>query len=86
MEYEPGTGSLSLFPSMHLETCEEPITSIQANIELETNHIGKGCDRDTYSEKSLHRLCGTNTVHNWGPLFKRNGTKSLAQGLLNSCT
>ncbi|KAG9332777.1 hypothetical protein JZ751_014876, partial [Albula glossodonta] len=58
IEYEPGTGSLALFPSMHLETCEEPITSIQASIELETNHIGKGCDRDTYSEKSLHKLCG----------------------------
>lgn len=58
IEYEPGTGSLALFPSLHLETCEEPITSIQASIELETNHIGKGCDRDTYSEKSLHKLCG----------------------------
>ncbi|KAJ8016604.1 hypothetical protein DPEC_G00008960 [Dallia pectoralis] len=61
IEYEPGTGSLALFPSMHLDTCEEPITSIQANIELETNHIGKGCDRDTYSEKSLHKLCGAST-------------------------
>ncbi|XP_067873059.1 calsyntenin-1 isoform X2 [Heterodontus francisci] len=58
IEYEPGTGSLALFPSMHLETCDEPITSIQTAIELETSHIGKGCDRDTYSEKSLHRLCG----------------------------
>ncbi|XP_028921603.1 calsyntenin-1 isoform X1 [Ornithorhynchus anatinus] len=58
IEYEPGTGSLALFPSIHLETCDEPITSIQATVELETNHIGKGCDRDTYSEKSLHRLCG----------------------------
>ncbi|XP_030624492.1 calsyntenin-1 [Chanos chanos] len=61
IEYEPGTGSLALFPSMRLETCEEPITSIQASIELETNHIGKGCDRDTYSEKSLHKLCGAST-------------------------
>ncbi|KAI4824198.1 hypothetical protein KUCAC02_012730 [Chaenocephalus aceratus] len=61
IEYEPGTGSLALFPSMHLETCDEPITSIRANIELETNHIGKGCDRDTYSEKSLHKLCGAST-------------------------
>ncbi|XP_056589286.1 calsyntenin-1 isoform X4 [Triplophysa dalaica] len=58
IEYEPGTGSLALFPSMRLETCEEPLTSIQATIMLETNHIGKGCDRDTYSEKSLHKLCG----------------------------
>uniref|UniRef100_UPI00398F81CA calsyntenin-1 isoform X2 n=1 Tax=Pristiophorus japonicus TaxID=55135 RepID=UPI00398F81CA len=58
IEYEPGTGSLALFPSMHLETCDEPIISIQAAFELETSHIGKGCDRDTYSERSLHRLCG----------------------------
>ncbi|KAL6119811.1 clstn1 [Pungitius sinensis] len=61
IEYEPGTGSLALFPSMHLETCDEPITSIRADIELETNHIGKGCDRDTYSEKSLHKLCGASS-------------------------
>uniref|UniRef100_A0A674N9N0 Calsyntenin 1 n=1 Tax=Takifugu rubripes TaxID=31033 RepID=A0A674N9N0_TAKRU len=61
IEYEPGTGSLGLFPSMHLETCDEPITSIRASIELETNHIGKGCDRDTYSEKSLHTLCGASS-------------------------
>ncbi|XP_067826453.1 calsyntenin-1 isoform X2 [Heptranchias perlo] len=61
IEYEPGTGSLALFPSMHLETCDEPITSIEATVELETSHIGKGCDRDTYSEKSLHRLCGASS-------------------------
>ncbi|KAK7878588.1 hypothetical protein WMY93_030424 [Mugilogobius chulae] len=54
--WQPG-----LFPSMHLETCDEPITSIRATIELETNHIGKGCDRDTYSEKSLHKLCGASS-------------------------
>ncbi|NXM84303.1 CSTN1 protein, partial [Oenanthe oenanthe] len=58
IEYEPGTGSLALFPGMHLETCDEPITSVETTVELETNHIGKGCDRDTYSEKSIHRLCG----------------------------
>ncbi|KAM6336725.1 LOW QUALITY PROTEIN: calsyntenin-1 [Alca torda] len=61
IEYEPGTGALALFPSMRLETCDEPITSIQATVELETNHIGKGCDRDTYSEKSIHRLCGASS-------------------------
>ncbi|XP_053308043.1 calsyntenin-1 isoform X2 [Spea bombifrons] len=61
IEYEPGTGSLALFPGIHLETCDEPITSIQANVQLETSHIGKGCDRDTYSEKSIHRLCGASS-------------------------
>ncbi|PKU37089.1 hypothetical protein llap_12608 [Limosa lapponica baueri] len=49
--------------NMRLETCDEPITSIQATVELETNHIGKGCDRDTYSEKSIHRLCDMNRHH-----------------------
>ncbi|XP_047727642.1 calsyntenin-1 isoform X4 [Prionailurus viverrinus] len=58
VEYEPGTGSLALFPNVHLETCDEPVASVQATVELETGHIGKGCDRDTYSEQSLHRLCG----------------------------
>ncbi|XP_037684511.1 calsyntenin-1 isoform X4 [Choloepus didactylus] len=58
IEYEPGTGALALFPNIHLETCDAPVASVQAVVELETGHIGKGCDRDTYSEKSLHRLCG----------------------------
>ncbi|KAE8591485.1 hypothetical protein XENTR_v10018464 [Xenopus tropicalis] len=61
IEYEPGSGSLSLFPGMHLETCDEPITSITAHVQLETSHIGKGCDRDTYSEKSIHKLCGSSS-------------------------
>ncbi|XP_026375677.2 calsyntenin-1 isoform X4 [Ursus arctos] len=58
IEYEPGTGTLALFPNIHLETCDESVASVQATVELETGHIGKGCDRDTYSEKSLHQLCG----------------------------
>ncbi|XP_017743402.1 PREDICTED: calsyntenin-1, partial [Rhinopithecus bieti] len=61
IEYEPGTGALAVFPNIHLETCDEPVASVQATVELETSHIGKGCDRDTYSEKSLHRLCGKET-------------------------
>lgn len=58
VEYEPGTGALALFPNVHLETCDASVASVQVAVELETSHIGKGCDRDTYSEKSLHRLCG----------------------------
>src|SRR3712207_7324572 len=42
----------TLFRSnVHLETCDESVASVQATVELETGHIGKGCDRDTYSEK-----------------------------------
>ncbi|CAM2097341.1 unnamed protein product [Caretta caretta] len=58
IEYMPGAGSLALFPSIHLETCDEPLWNIQATVELQTNHVAKGCDRDNYSEKSLRKLCG----------------------------
>ncbi|XP_029437521.1 calsyntenin-3 isoform X2 [Rhinatrema bivittatum] len=58
IEYLPGAGSMALFPRIHLETCEEPLWNIQATVELQTNHVAKGCDRDNYSEKSLRRLCG----------------------------
>uniref|UniRef100_A0A672KFT8 Cadherin domain-containing protein n=1 Tax=Sinocyclocheilus grahami TaxID=75366 RepID=A0A672KFT8_SINGR len=58
LDYEPGTGSKQLFPKMHLETCDGPLSSVRAMVELQTSHIGKGCDRETYSEKSLQKLCG----------------------------
>lgn len=58
MDYEPGTGSRPLFPKMHLETCEGPLSGVKVLVELQTSHIGKGCDRETYSEKSLQKLCG----------------------------
>lgn len=64
VDYEPGTGSKQLFPKMHLETCGGPLSSARTTVELQTSHIGKGCDRETYSEKSLQKLCGW-----WPQLF-----------------
>ncbi|KAF1467438.1 Calsyntenin-2, partial [Megadyptes antipodes antipodes] len=61
IEYKPGAGSIPLFPSIHLETCDGPVSSIHTTIELQTNYIGKGCDRETYSEKSLQKLCGASS-------------------------
>uniref|UniRef100_A0A4W4FLK2 Calsyntenin-3 n=1 Tax=Electrophorus electricus TaxID=8005 RepID=A0A4W4FLK2_ELEEL len=58
VEYTPGSGSVPLFPNLHLETCEESVWNIQATVELQTGHIGKGCDRDSYSDRSVRRLCG----------------------------
>uniref|UniRef100_A0A673HGS8 Calsyntenin-3 n=1 Tax=Sinocyclocheilus rhinocerous TaxID=307959 RepID=A0A673HGS8_9TELE len=58
IEYTPGSGSIPLFPNLHLETCEETVWNIQATVELQTGHIGKGCDRDSYSDRSVRRLCG----------------------------
>ncbi|KAJ3590440.1 hypothetical protein NHX12_008391, partial [Muraenolepis orangiensis] len=48
--YEPGTGCKQLFPSMHLETCGSPLSSTRTTVELQTIQIGKGCDRETYSD------------------------------------
>ncbi|XP_016156021.1 PREDICTED: calsyntenin-2 [Ficedula albicollis] len=61
IEYRPGSGSIPLFPSIHLETCDGPVSSIHTTIELQTTYIGKGCDRETYSEKSLQKLCGASS-------------------------
>nr|XP_046149384.1 calsyntenin-2-like [Oncorhynchus gorbuscha] len=61
VNYEPGTGSKQLFPKMHLETCGGPLSSVRTMVELQTSHIGKGCDRETYSEKSLQKLCGASS-------------------------
>ncbi|KAM9812305.1 calsyntenin-2-like [Syngnathus typhle] len=61
VDYEPGTGSKPLFPQMHLETCGGLLSSARTTVELLTNHIGKGCDRETYSEKSLQKLCGASS-------------------------
>lgn len=66
VDYEPGTGSKQLFPKMHLETCDGPLSSVRTTVELQTSHIGKGCDRETYSEKSLQKLCG------WFYIRKKN--------------
>ncbi|XP_062971225.1 calsyntenin-2 [Cynocephalus volans] len=61
IEYQPGSGSMPLFPSIHLETCDGAVSSLQITAELQTNYIGKGCDRETYSEKSLQKLCGASS-------------------------
>ncbi|XP_048650467.1 calsyntenin-2 [Marmota marmota marmota] len=61
IEYQPGSGSVPLFPSIHLETCDGAVSSLQVTAELQTNYIGKGCDRETYSEKSLQKLCGASS-------------------------
>ncbi|NWS85907.1 CSTN2 protein, partial [Toxostoma redivivum] len=61
IEYRPGSGSTPLFPSIHLETCDGPVSSIHSTIELQTSYLGKGCDRETYSERSLQKLCGASS-------------------------
>lgn len=60
VEYEPGTGHQFLTNSGHLQVCEDECEPehITVKLQLETKHIGKGCDRDTYSISSQRKLCG----------------------------
>ena len=36
--------------------------TLQAEVTLETSHIGKGCDRDTYNLASQRQLCGASDL------------------------
>ena len=60
VEYSPGSGRQEVFPSASLELCKVPceVERVRARVSLTTNHIGKGCDRDTYSVAAQRNMCG----------------------------
>ncbi|XP_011309111.1 calsyntenin-1 [Fopius arisanus] len=60
VDYAPGAGSQALIPSARLELCDAPciLRNLRATLTLATDHIGKGCDRDTYGVDSQRKLCG----------------------------
>ncbi|KAL1478216.1 hypothetical protein MTO96_016403 [Rhipicephalus appendiculatus] len=63
VEYTPGSGRRALFPDAQLELCEgacEP-EQLSTRLTLATRHVGKGCDRDTYSVDSQRKLCGASS-------------------------
>lgn len=63
IEYTPGSGRRALFPEARLELCDVPckLERVAAKVSLATRHIGKGCDRDTYSVESQRKLCGASS-------------------------
>lgn len=61
VNYIPSTGPHPLFPEASLHLCPEEkcdVETTETTVALETRHIGKGCDRDTYSLANQRRLCG----------------------------
>lgn len=60
IDYFPTSGRKDLFPNAQLRLCDDPcrVKSVNAKLTLATSHIGKGCDRDTYSVQSQRKLCG----------------------------
>lgn len=65
VDYAPGSGREDLFPTAQLKLCDVPCTvhSVQTKLTLATSHIGKGCDRDTYSVQSQRKLCGNTKAY-----------------------
>uniref|UniRef100_A0A6A7FN01 Calsyntenin-1 n=1 Tax=Hirondellea gigas TaxID=1518452 RepID=A0A6A7FN01_9CRUS len=63
VEYWPGSGRQELFPQATLELCSVPceVQEVHARVTLSTQHIGRGCDRDTYSVAQQRKICGANT-------------------------
>ena len=60
IDYAPSSGRVDLFPAADLQLCDVPcqVRQVDARVALTTAHIGKGCDRDTYSVSSQRKLCG----------------------------
>ncbi|KAH0552706.1 calsyntenin-1 [Cotesia glomerata] len=60
VDYAAGAGPQPLIPSARLELCDAPclLRNLRTTLTLATDHIGKGCDRDTYGVKSQRKLCG----------------------------
>lgn len=60
MTYIPGTGPQPVFPTSRLQLCPAvcPVARLETTLTLHTDHVGVGCDRDTYSLASQRKLCG----------------------------
>ena len=63
MTYIPGTGPQPVFPAAKLQLCPavcQP-ARIETSLTLHTDHVGVGCDRDTYSLASQRKMCGSSS-------------------------
>jgi hypothetical protein len=61
VQYPAGSGQKLVLPEARLDLCETTTCvpqQVTATVNLVTSHIGKGCDRDTYSIQSQRKLCG----------------------------
>ncbi|ESO95730.1 hypothetical protein LOTGIDRAFT_116621 [Lottia gigantea] len=61
--YFAGSGRQKLAAEARLQICEDTckpdqVGDVSVKMTLGTNHIGKGCDRDTFSITSQRKICG----------------------------
>ncbi|XP_061162635.1 calsyntenin-1-like [Saccostrea echinata] len=62
LQYLAGSGKQRVAPKASLRWCDDTCTPDQVTLQMQlaTKHIGKGCDRDTFSISSQRKLCGAN--------------------------
>jgi hypothetical protein len=60
IEFSPGASHQPIARDASLQVCSQTCQpkEISTHVTLSTDHIGKGCDRDTYSIQSQRKLCG----------------------------
>lgn len=60
VEFSPLEGRKEIVANADLELCAGScdVKKVVATATLMTGHIGKGCDRNTYSLHSQRKLCG----------------------------
>jgi hypothetical protein len=79
VEFVPREGRRLVASGAELEPCDIAcnFTQFAVTVKLATDHIGKGCDRDTYSLQSQRKLCG-NSVY-----FRMYVYRSVSQFIKN---
>jgi len=63
VDYPAGGDTLRVAEQATIDTCDHTCQEAQVSTraQLTTKHIGKGCDRDTYSIQSQRRMCGADS-------------------------
>lgn len=62
IQYLANSGKQKVASGASLQWCDHTCVPDQVTLQMQlaTKHIGKGCDRDTYSITSQRKLCGAN--------------------------
>lgn len=60
IQYLANSGKQKVASGASLQWCDHTCVPDQVTLQMQlaTKHIGKGCDRDTYSITSQRKLCG----------------------------
>ena len=69
-------GMIRVMPNIRLNMCGESrqYANFSAKIAMETDHILKGCDRETYEASGVFKMCNVNKTLDLLPSSHRDQT------------